>query len=116
MTSRLQTVLAHLQPDSLTGNNMNKEEEEKPLPSFDELPKFRNFVGCAWDVWGPNDQLGTINLLTEGVVKRAAQEEVRWVLLFILVFSSFFPRVLQCRARVWSWSGGSVQEINGGDK
>ncbi|EIM82290.1 uncharacterized protein STEHIDRAFT_102776 [Stereum hirsutum FP-91666 SS1] len=77
MTSRLQSVLAHLQPDSLTGNNMNKEEPEKPLPSFDELPKYRNFVGCAWDVWGPNDQLGTINLLTEGVVKRGAQEEVR---------------------------------------
>lgn len=99
MTSRLQNVLAHLEPDSFTGqatnSSMNEEEREKPLPSFDELPKFRNFEGCAWDVWGPNDQLGTINLLTEGVVKRAAQEEVRWVLLFSWsYFLAFFPSFL----------------------
>jgi hypothetical protein len=49
----------------------------KPLPSFDELPSFRNFPGCAWSVWGPEDQLGTVNLLTEEVVQRAASEEVK---------------------------------------
>ncbi|KAF9814354.1 hypothetical protein IEO21_05149 [Rhodonia placenta] len=46
----------------------------KQLPTFDELPKYRNFTGCAWDVWGKDDQLGTINLLTEEVVKEAAKE------------------------------------------
>jgi hypothetical protein len=51
----------------------------KPLPSFDELPSFRNFPGCAWSVWGPEDQLGTVNLLTEEVVQRAASEEVKYV-------------------------------------
>jgi len=49
----------------------------KVLPTFDELPKFHEFNGCAWGVWGKDDQLGTINLLTEDVVRRAAQEEVR---------------------------------------
>lgn len=51
----------------------------KPLPSFDELPSFRNFPGCAWSVWGPEDQLGTVNLLTEEVVQRAASEEIKYV-------------------------------------
>lgn len=46
------------------------------LPTFDELPAFKNFPGCAWDVWGPDDQLGTVNLLTEEVVQRAAREEI----------------------------------------
>ena len=45
-----------------------------PLPSFDELPSFRNFPGCAWDVWGKDDELGTVNLLTEDVVREAAKE------------------------------------------
>ncbi|TFK35464.1 hypothetical protein BDQ12DRAFT_759712 [Crucibulum laeve] len=47
------------------------------LPTFDELPNFKNFPGCAWDVWGADDQLGTVNLLTDEVVQRAAQEEIR---------------------------------------
>jgi len=49
----------------------------KVLPTFDELPKFHEFNGCAWEVWGKNDELGTINLLTEDVVHRAAREEIR---------------------------------------
>ncbi|CAL1708206.1 unnamed protein product [Somion occarium] len=44
------------------------------LPSFDELPKFQNFPGCAWNVWGKDDQLGTVNLLTDEVVKKATEE------------------------------------------
>ncbi|TCD71669.1 hypothetical protein EIP91_005435 [Steccherinum ochraceum] len=44
------------------------------LPSFDELPNFEDFTGCAWGVWGKDDELGTINLLTEEVVKEAAKE------------------------------------------
>ncbi|KDQ59925.1 hypothetical protein JAAARDRAFT_56849 [Jaapia argillacea MUCL 33604] len=50
---------------------------ERHLPSFDELPNFHDFTGCAWGVWGADDQLGTVNLLTEDVVKRAAQEEIK---------------------------------------
>ncbi|KAF8437506.1 hypothetical protein L210DRAFT_2330577 [Boletus edulis BED1] len=51
--------------------------ESKALPTFDKLPKFHEFSGCAWEVWGKDDQLGTINLLTEDVVQRAAREEIR---------------------------------------
>lgn len=47
------------------------------LPKFDELPAFKNYKGCAWTVWGENDQLGTINLLTDEVVQRAASEEIK---------------------------------------
>jgi hypothetical protein len=50
-----------------------------PLPTFDELPTYKNFPGCAWEVWGPDDQLGTVNLLTEDVVKKAAEEEIKYV-------------------------------------
>ncbi|RDX47364.1 hypothetical protein OH76DRAFT_1405974 [Lentinus brumalis] len=44
------------------------------LPTFDELPTFKDFTGCAWEVWGKDDQLGTVNLLTEEVVKEASEE------------------------------------------
>jgi hypothetical protein len=47
------------------------------LPNYDELPAFHEYPGCAWDVWGKGDQLGTINLLTPEVVQKAAQEEIR---------------------------------------
>ncbi|KAG6908111.1 hypothetical protein DXG01_006080 [Tephrocybe rancida] len=47
------------------------------LPNFDSLPNFKDLPGCAWDVWPADDELGTINLLTDEVVKRAAQEEIR---------------------------------------
>lgn len=48
-----------------------------PLPKFDELPTFEDMPGCAWTVWGKDDQLGTVNLLTPDVVARAAKEEIK---------------------------------------
>lgn len=57
----------------------------KVLPSFDELPKFHELNGCAWEVWGKDDELGTINLLTEDVVQKAAREEIRCVGFMTLV-------------------------------
>ncbi|KAJ7753425.1 putative cyclase-domain-containing protein [Mycena maculata] len=47
------------------------------IPTYDELPPFKNFPGCAWGVWGPEDQLGTVNLLTDALVKKSALEEIR---------------------------------------
>lgn len=44
------------------------------LPTFDQLPHFKDRTGCAWGVWGSDDELGTINLLTEDVVAAAAKE------------------------------------------
>lgn len=72
MTKRLQGIMSHIAqvPDSLFSS-------ERPLPTFDELPAYKNFSGCAWAVWGPDDQLGTVNLLTEDVVKKAAEEEIK---------------------------------------
>ena len=46
----------------------------KQLPSFDELPGLHGLTGCAWGIWGKDDQLGTVNLLTEEVVAEAAKE------------------------------------------
>ncbi|KAF7359050.1 hypothetical protein MSAN_01245900 [Mycena sanguinolenta] len=47
------------------------------LPAYDELPYFKNFPGCAWGVWGAEDELGTVNLLTDALVKQSAAEEIR---------------------------------------
>lgn len=57
-----------------------KKVSTKALPTFDELPHFKEFSGCAWDVWPENDELGTVNLLTKDVVLRAAKEEIRCVI------------------------------------
>ncbi|KAI0312333.1 hypothetical protein OF83DRAFT_1067370 [Amylostereum chailletii] len=67
MNNKLKTILAHI----------GGADPDKPLPTFDELPHYKNFPGCAWEVWGKDDQLGTVNLLTDAVVKRAASEEIR---------------------------------------
>ncbi|KZV67767.1 hypothetical protein PENSPDRAFT_754659 [Peniophora sp. CONT] len=56
---------------------MTTDFDQMKLPTFDELPMFHEMSGCAWDVWGKGDQLGTVNLLTDAVVKRAAHEEIK---------------------------------------
>ncbi|CBQ68393.1 conserved hypothetical protein [Sporisorium reilianum SRZ2] len=47
------------------------------LPDYKHLPSHGGWPGCAWDVWGPGDQLGTINLLTESLVLKATKEQVK---------------------------------------
>ncbi|KAG7453189.1 uncharacterized protein BT62DRAFT_50419 [Guyanagaster necrorhizus] len=69
--NRLQQILTYVAP-----REMNTASHEA-LPTFDELPMFKDHKGCAWQVWGPDDQLGTINLLTAEVVKTAASEEIK---------------------------------------
>ena len=68
MLPRLQQIRDH---------TMDSDYDQKTLPTFDELPFFHEMPGCAWSVWGQGDQLGTVNLLTDTVVKRAAHEEIR---------------------------------------
>lgn len=41
------------------------QREWKHLPSFRELPREGGFPGCAWNVWGKGDTLGTVNMLTD---------------------------------------------------
>ncbi|THG97625.1 hypothetical protein EW026_g4405 [Hermanssonia centrifuga] len=50
--------------------------DNKQLPTFDELPNFHEYTGCAWGVWGKDDQLGTINLLTEKVTGKDDMSEL----------------------------------------
>ena len=57
-----------------TQSDKREEKRWDNLPSFDQLPKFHEHSGCAWSVWGADDELGTINLLTEEVVRGAAKE------------------------------------------
>ncbi|RKL15979.1 hypothetical protein BFJ68_g5228 [Fusarium oxysporum] len=45
----------------------------KKLPTFDDLPLDKNGPpGNAWGLWGPDDQLGRLNLLTPETVRAAA--------------------------------------------
>lgn len=48
------------------------------LPTFDELSPFHDMPGCGW-IWGEDDQLGTVNLLSDKLVQRACLEEVQYV-------------------------------------
>ncbi|KAH8894381.1 hypothetical protein GQ53DRAFT_859245 [Thozetella sp. PMI_491] len=46
-----------------------------PRPSFKDLPlKPEDPKASAWGLWGPTDELGTLNLLTPEVVRAAATE------------------------------------------
>ena len=67
---RVLSIASHLSGGLLSNNKSKKWDK---LPSFDELPNFHEYTGCAWGVWGEGDELGTINLLTEDVVQEAAK-------------------------------------------
>ncbi|UPK91622.1 hypothetical protein LCI18_002557 [Fusarium solani-melongenae] len=46
--------------------------------SFDSLPLDKNGPhGNTWGLWGPDDQLGTLNLLTDEVISEAAKENIK---------------------------------------
>lgn len=48
------------------------------FPSFSALPLQRDGPrGNSWGLWGPNDQIGTLNYLSEDVVARAAKQEIK---------------------------------------
>ena len=57
---------------------MAKPTEKKEFPKFSELPLDKSGPhGNAWGLWGPEDQLGTLNHLTDIVVAQAAAENIR---------------------------------------
>ncbi|KAJ7142121.1 putative cyclase-domain-containing protein [Mycena crocata] len=85
-SKRLMNVAKHLvSPQSQTSTTTMSDKVDgaavdwttAKIPAFDALPAFKNFPGCAWSVWGSEDQLGTVNLLTDAVVKAAASEEIK---------------------------------------
>lgn len=51
--------------------------EYTPRPNFDELPlKQTDPKGSAWGLWGDTDERGTLNLITNDVVRAALAESV----------------------------------------
>ena len=68
-----------------------KNWDTESLPKFDDLPSFREYTGCAWGVWGEGDQLGTINLLTDTIVKAAAKENIQYVVLYTILSTRTGP-------------------------
>lgn len=50
-----------------------------PVESFDLVmrsAKFNDQRGCAWDVWWRDNQLGTMNAVTEDVVRQCDKGRV----------------------------------------
>ncbi|KAJ6567081.1 putative cyclase-domain-containing protein [Mycena capillaripes] len=81
---RLMNVVAHLTSPKTNPPTLATQKDSAAvdwttgeIPDYDALPLFKNFKGCAWGVWGSEDQLGTVNLLTEAAVKAAASEEIK---------------------------------------
>lgn len=49
-----------------------------PLPALSSLPlRGGDPPNSAWGRWGPNDQLGTLNYLTDELVRRTLREEIK---------------------------------------
>lgn len=68
-----------------------KNWDTESLPKFDDLPSFHEYTGCAWGVWGEGNQLGTINLLTDTIVKAAAKENIQYVVLYTILSTRTGP-------------------------
>jgi hypothetical protein len=50
----------------------------QPHPDFNDLPLDKNGPrGNAWGLWGPDDQLGTLNYLNDDVISQAARENIK---------------------------------------
>jgi hypothetical protein len=75
MTQRLKRIFSMSTP---ANTKIDETWNGKKLPTFDELPKFKDFAGCAWELWGKDDNLGTVNMLTDDVVQKAAAEEIKY--------------------------------------
>ena len=73
-SARLHDVFAHVSGSASPPQPSSSMTTTRKLPKFDELPAFKEFSGCAWEVWGKDDELGTVNLLTPEVVKEVSKE------------------------------------------
>ena len=47
------------------------------LPTYDELPKAKGNVGSAWGLFGPDDSLGLMNLITPERTAAAAKTRAK---------------------------------------
>ncbi|EIN07897.1 hypothetical protein PUNSTDRAFT_135420 [Punctularia strigosozonata HHB-11173 SS5] len=103
---RLQNISHHL---GVSGNST------EGLPTFDELPQFHEYKGCAWGIWGNEDQLGTVNLLSPDVVQRAAREEVQPINYLAQPLFGRKPasiKVLESRRGPWRQIPNRDDELN----
>ncbi|MCJ1358895.1 MAG: hypothetical protein MMC33_008895 [Icmadophila ericetorum] len=74
---RLQQVKNFLTPDDSTATSIPFNPDSTKFPTRKELPKIPDAPeGAAW-VWGKDDGLGRLNLLTPMRVKAAASSEIR---------------------------------------
>jgi hypothetical protein len=65
-------------------------------PAFDELPLRKGDPkGSAWNLWGQDDELGTLNLITEDVT-RAAATEIKVGKAISLKYEESIQHVLNC--------------------
>jgi hypothetical protein len=49
-----------------------------PLPALSSLPlREGDPPKSAWGRWGPDDQLGTLNYLTDELVEKTVREEIK---------------------------------------
>lgn len=54
------------------------ESKYSNFPSFSELPLQKDGPhGNSWGLWGHEDQIGTLNHLSEDAVARSAREEIK---------------------------------------
>lgn len=102
-------ALARLFPfqfSRLTRKNNQPEELKTPIceitpvlanmkrPAFDELPLRRGDPkGSAWTLWGGDDELGTLNLITEDVT-RASAAEVKIGKAISLKYEKLWPKYI----------------------
>jgi kynurenine formamidase len=70
-SASVQTIARRPMPSS------RPQKDWRHLPTFKELPREGGFPGCAWNVFGTGDQLGTVNLLTDHLIAKTAKEEIR---------------------------------------
>ncbi|KAJ5614026.1 hypothetical protein N7528_007680 [Penicillium herquei] len=54
------------------------DQKYSQYPAFDDLPLQKDGPhGNAWGLWGPDDQIGTLNHLTDDIVAEAANEQIK---------------------------------------
>lgn len=65
------------QPLEFSGNGDTVSVSVVSRPRFDELPlKQGDPKGSAWGLWGHQDERGTLNLITDDVVRAASAEAI----------------------------------------
>jgi len=69
-------------------------DSKNGIPEFEDLPLRKGDPHhSAWGLYGLNDELGTLNRLTDENVVRAAREELMTGVRLVSIFCFFFRTV-----------------------